>query len=102
MKKTQETLIELFNLDKMPPEKMVEMVDRLSKLVFQSVLVRVLPTLSEEDMKRYEELIESQEDGEAIFKFLENKVPDFGEIIKEEAEDLKLEIAEELTSAGLR
>ncbi len=54
MRTIKESLMDLFELDKMPPEKAAEMVDRLAKLVFQAVLVRVLPILSEEDLTEYE------------------------------------------------
>ena len=47
----KQTIVDLFELDKMAPEKAAEMIERLSKLVFQSVLVRSLPLLSEEDFK---------------------------------------------------
>ena len=50
----KQSIIDLFELDKMEPEKATEMVDRLAKLVFQAVLVRTLPLLSEEDFDKYE------------------------------------------------
>ena len=97
----KQTIIDLFELDKMTPEKAVEMVDRLAKLVFQSVLVRVLPMLSEEDFTAYEKIIDSKEDGTMLFKFLREKIPNFEEIIREEAEALRKELAGEFESAGI-
>ncbi|MFA6274330.1 MAG: DUF5663 domain-containing protein [Candidatus Paceibacterota bacterium] len=86
-------LIDLFHLDKLPPEKSVEMLDRLGKLIFQAVLVRVLPTLSEENFKKYEEMVDSKKtEGDEIFFFLREKVPDFDKIVAEESENLRLEL----------
>lgn len=97
----KQTIVDLFGLDKMAPEKAAEMVDRLGKLVFQSVLVRSLPLLSEEDFKGYEQIIDSKEGGEVLFKFLSEKVPDFETIVKEESESLRAEMASEFESAGV-
>lgn len=96
MNKTKETLFELFQLDKMPVEKAEEMLGRLAKLVFQAVLVRVLPILSEEDFVEYEKIVDSDKGADVLFKFLAEKVPDFDKIIQEEAELLRLELAEEI------
>lgn len=96
MSTIKENLFDLFGLDKMPPEKGLEMLNRLSKLVFQSVLVRVLPTLSEEDLNQYEKIVEGEEDGDVLFNFLREKVPDFEKIVNEEAEALRVELAGEL------
>jgi hypothetical protein len=96
----KETLFDLFQIDKMPPEKGTEMLDRLAKLVFQSVLVRVLPMLSEEDLTQYEKLVDSkEEDGNALFVFLSEKVPEFDKIIAEEAETLRKELSGELKNS---
>jgi len=47
MSTIKQTIVDLFELEKMTPEKAAEMVDRLSKLIFQAVLVRALPLLTE-------------------------------------------------------
>jgi hypothetical protein len=76
-------------------------VDRLGKLIFQAVLVRVLPILSEQDLAEYEKIVDSKEGGEVIFKFLGEKIPDFEKIIMEEAESLRAELAGEFKEAGI-
>lgn len=92
----KENLFDLFQLDRMPPEKGVEMLDRLAKLVFQGVLVRVLPMLSEEDLKKYEEIVDSKDGGDVLFSFLNEKVPEFDKIVAEESELLRLELSGKL------
>ena len=96
MSTIKENLFDLFQLDKMPPEKGAEMLDRLAKLVFQGVLVRVLPILSEEDLAQYEKIVDGEESGEILFSFLNEKVPDFDKIVAEEAEALRIELASDL------
>lgn len=95
MSNIKETLFDLFQLDRMPPEKGLEMLNSLSQLVFQSVLARVLPMLTEEEMQEYESIVEKKE-ADALFAFLNEKVPDFEKIVQEEAELLHLQLSEKL------
>jgi|SRR3989338_240147 len=101
MSTIKQTIVDLFELEKMTPEKAAEMVDRLSKLIFQAVLVRALPLLTETNMAEYERIVSSQEGGEMIFKFLGEKVPNFENIVKEESESLRAELAGEFKEAGV-
>jgi hypothetical protein len=101
MNTIKKTIEDLFELDKMSPEKSAEMANRMGKLIFQAVLVRVLPLLSEQDLTEYEKIVDSQEGGEAIFKFLGEKVSDFEKIIMEEAETLRAELAGEFKETGI-
>jgi hypothetical protein len=97
MNEIKKDLFELFELDKMPIEKAEETLNRLSGLVFQSVLMRSLPFLSEEDLAQYEKIVDSKEkDGADLFKFLGEKVPEFNKIILEETGSLRRELAGEL------
>lgn len=101
MSNIKKTILDLFELDKLPPDKAAEIVERLGKLVFQAVLVRVLPTLSKADMAEYDKTLEAREGGEAVLNFLGEKVPNFKEIVKEEVENLRTELAGEFKKAGV-
>lgn len=63
-----------------------------NELIFQAVLMRVLPTLSKEDIAQYEKMLNAGENGEKLLEFLKSKVSDFENIIKEEAEILRKEL----------
>lgn len=86
-------LFDLFELDKMPPEESTKMLDRLAKLVFQAVLIRALPLLSEEDFAKYEKMLDDKVEADVLFNFLTEKVPEFQKIITEEAGVLRREAA---------
>jgi len=93
MNPLKKDLFDLFQLNKMAPEKAEETLNRLAKLVFQSVLVRVLPLLDQEQMKEYDRIIDSKEDnGDELFRFLRDNTEDFDKIIEEEAENLRIEL----------
>ncbi len=91
MDNTKKELFDLFEIEKMDPLKGEELLNRMSKIIFQSVLVRVLPTLTEEQQAKYDEIIENGKE-EDLFLFLRDNVQDFDEIIKEEANILKKEL----------
>lgn len=97
----KKTLMDLFELEKLPPEKAAEMVERMAKLVFQAVLVRVLPTLSEKYLAEYEKIADGKEGAEVLFQFFIEKVPNFEKMIAEEAEGLREELALEFKTTGL-
>ncbi len=94
----KQTLIELFELDKMSPEKATETAERLAKLVMQAVLTRVLPMLSEENLQKYEDIIDTNQSPEILFDFLNSKVVNFQEILTEETESLHRELSGEMES----
>lgn len=96
MNTIKKDLFDLFQLNKMPPEKGAEMLDRLANLVFQAVLVRALPMLSEEDLSEYEKIVSGNEGGDTLFNFLSEKVPEFNKIIIEEIGVLKREATNKL------
>jgi len=100
MDKIKKDLFDLFQIDKLPIEKGIETLERLAKLVFQAVLVRTLPLLSEEELTEYEK-IAGEGEVDVLLKFLTEKVPEFEEIIMEEAENLRAELAGEFETVGI-
>lgn len=97
MNDIKKDLFDLFQLDKMPPEKGEEMLGRLASLVFQAVLIRSLPLLNEENLAEYERITASDdEDGASLFLFLSQKVPNFSQIVTEEALLLKKGMEEKI------
>lgn len=97
----QRTLIDLFDLDKLPPEKAAETLGKLGKLIFQGVLIRVLPSLSEEQLAEYDRIIESEEGFDRLLFFFLEQVDDFDEVVREEAESFRRDAAEVLNHLGM-
>ena len=94
--KINKNVISMFGIDKMPEEKQEEMINRIGKIIFQSVLIKVLPLLSKEDMAEYEKLVEKETMPDDILDFFFKKVPSFFEIIVEESEKIRKETEEVL------
>ena len=88
-KKIRENIIVMFGIDKMPEEKREEVINSIGKIIFQGVLIRVLPLLEESDLKEYEKLVENETPPDELMGFFIEKVPGFLEIVNDEVENFK-------------
>ena len=87
-------------INNLPVEKQKEAMERLGVIVYQEVMLRVLDILTENDKNEFEKLIEEDPKPETLFDFLANKIPNLGEIVKEEAEKLREEVTEIMNEIG--
>jgi len=85
----KQNIIELFEIEKLPEVEQEEAINKISKVIFEAVLLRVLPTMSEEDLAEYEKLLESGVAPDALFDFFFSKIPDFFKIVAEESESFR-------------
>lgn len=93
-KEVRENIIELFNIKELPEDKQEETINRIGGIIFQSVLMRVLPMLSEEELADYEKLLDNNVAPDELMNYFGEKVPNFLEIIKEESENFQKEATE--------
>lgn len=90
----RDNIITLFEIDKLPEDQQEETIARIGKIIFQSVLIRVLPLLQEEDLAQYEKLVESAASPDVLLDFFFDKVPSFLEIVAQESENFRKDSAE--------
>lgn len=93
----QESIIAMFGIDKLPEDRQEEITARIGEIIFQAVLIRILPLLEEEDLKKYEKLIDTKVPPEELMDFFFEIVPGFLDIIFEEAENLRKDASEVLS-----
>ena len=93
-------IVLILGINALPVEKQKEAMERLGVIVYQEVMLRVLDILTEEDKDEFEKLIEKDPNPETLFGFLSEKLPDFEEIVREEAEKLREESAEIIGEIG--
>ena len=94
--KIRKNIITLFEIEKLPEDKQEETIARIGNIIFQSVLIRTLPLLKEEELTQYEKLLEDKVGPEALLDFFFEKVPSFLQIITEESENFRKESEEVL------
>lgn len=90
----REDIITLFNIKDLPEDKQEETINRIGTIIFQNVLMRTLPMLSEEDLAKYEELLEKNSSPEDLMDFFGDRIPTFLEIVKEESISFREQAAE--------
>jgi hypothetical protein len=81
----REDIITLFKIKDLPEDKQEETINRIGSIIFQNVLMRTLPMLNEEDLAKYEELLEKNSSPEDLMDFFGDRIPTFLEIVKEES-----------------
>lgn len=83
-------VIEEWRLGSLTRDKQVEMVDRIGHILYQAILVRSLDILSEKEQEEFDDLLD--EDGttpQEVLGFLNNKIPTFEALVREEKEKVK-------------
>jgi len=93
-------IVVTLGINTLPAEKQKEAMERLGSIVYQEVMLRVLDILNDEDKDVFEKMVEKDPNPEILFEFLSNKIPNFSEIVKEEAENLREESAEIMSEIG--
>jgi hypothetical protein len=86
---TRQTIIDMFNLGSLDPERQEEMVLKLGELVFEAALARALSGMEEADRIALEAKIDDKLSPEAFLAMVNEKVPNFQEILSEELTELK-------------
>lgn len=95
-----DNIIKILGIDALPTDQQKEAMERLGALVYQEVMLRVLDIMSEEDKDAFEKLIAQNPYPEIMFTFLEEKVQNIDDIVKEEAEKLRTESADIMSEIG--
>lgn len=98
--KINNNVIHTLGIDALPIEKQKEAMERLGAIVYQEVMLRVLELMNEEDKDAFEKLVSTNQDPEAMFTFLAEKIPNIEAIVGEEAEKLRTESGDIMSEIG--
>jgi len=83
-------IIKEWGLGSLPEAKQLEIVERLGRLMYQSILVKSLDILSEKEQTEFDLLLdENTTTPEDALKFLASKIPTFDLLLTEEKQKLK-------------
>jgi len=93
----RENIITMFEINKLPEDKQEETINRIGKIIFQSVLMRVLPLMEEEDLKEYEAMLDRGVSPDELMDFFFTKIPNFLMIVSEETENFRKEAGEAMS-----
>ncbi len=88
----EEDIFEILGLDKMPEKDQDELRMRMLDVVNNRVLLRIGDILSDEEMKEFEKVLDSNDD-QKVRDFLTGKKIDISKLIVEETLVFKSELA---------
>lgn len=97
-------LITGLGIDKLPPEKQADLLLKIGETIFQAVITRVIEELSDEDRTAFDLLLDERkekDDDDAIFTFLQSKLPHLDQIVNEEIAEFKKESIETIEALSL-
>ncbi len=91
----KDNLIKDLGLDLLPEEDQEQALLTVGRIIFQSVLIRVLERLSEKEKTEFEKILkEKQDDEEAVYAFLQEKIPNLNDVVTEEVAKFKTDAGE--------
>lgn len=79
-------LIATYNLGDLPKDDQDDVLNKISELIYQAVLLRALPLLSDKQQDEFEKLLDNDAEPEELMAFFSKNVPGFEAIVKEEVE----------------
>lgn len=86
----QRDLFKELKLDDISYEERMGVLDDMSRVVVQGIWIRILENLNNEDQVALEKVLdESDEHPEQIMIFLQEKIPNLSDLIKEEIANYK-------------
>lgn len=86
-------LIKELGLEKLPEKEQKELLEKMGKVVYEKILIKVIEKLTDDEASKLTELLEEKKI-EEFGKYLDEKVPDSGSIIKEEVEKFREKMIE--------
>ena len=87
-------ILEILGLTNLPKERQAEIIGKMTELVQKRAMLRAIEGLKGKDLEDAKKIF-SEADPQEILDFIAERIPNFNEILKEEVEKLKIEMATE-------
>lgn len=87
----QKNIIKDLGIDKFPQEQQEKMLLSIGRIIYQSVLLRVMGELNDKEKEEFEKLLTGQVEEEKVLNFLAEKIPNLNEVVEEEVAKFKKE-----------
>jgi len=84
----QKNITKELGLENLPEDKKEEVYLRVSKIIYQNIMIRVVEILDEEQKDEFNKLLDedsqTEEESDKILEFLRFKIENFDDIVSEE------------------
>ncbi|MFA6252023.1 MAG: hypothetical protein WCX74_01330 [Candidatus Paceibacterota bacterium] len=84
-------IIQELNLENLSEDEQVEMISEMSDVVYEKIILKILEKLSDEDSVVLTNLLSAEKFDEAT-DFINEKIPNFEEVMDEEITDFQDEL----------
>ncbi len=88
----KKNILEELGLAGLPPERQKELLNKMGDLIQRRVLLQVIESLSSGDKQEFSQFLSQENDGQAVYRFLLNKVPNIEELTDNEIVKFKQEV----------
>lgn len=85
-------IIEELGLNDLPQEKQEELVLKMTEVLLKRIFLNVMEKLSESDQDAYVKMIDEKSEPETMETFLQGKIKNYDEMVKEVIEQFKEEM----------
>jgi len=90
MNPIKENIIKDLGLESLSEEEREVRLSQVGLLIYQNVLMRIMETMSDENIDEFEKLLDKNAGPSEVFTFLKNKVEDFEKIVSAESEKFRI------------
>jgi len=85
-------IFEELKIENLSDEEKADFLARAGELLQKRILLRIIDSMNEKEQEEFEKFLEKETNQEKINQYLEEKVPNLEEIIKEETEAMRKDI----------
>ena len=96
----RDALIKTYHLESLPEEQQNDMIEKIGGLIFQAVLIRIAPQLTDTQQKELEMILDNDATPDELMGYLDRTVHNFSGIVAEEAENFKKESEAVMSQIG--
>lgn len=94
-KNLKDIILESFDFAGVMGEEQEQMINELAKIAMDRTVIRALDKMSEEEVDAFASTMDNNAKPEEVFGYLENKVPSFYDMLREEVARLQVLVSNE-------
>ncbi len=88
-----QNIFTLLGLDGLPENRKAQLLERMTTLVQKRLALRLIDSLSQEDGRKFEELLQTHRmDDPEVANFFQTRLPDINTLLQEEIAGVKKEL----------
>lgn len=83
--KMHSALIKALHIEALDEVKQIEMIESMGAIIYQGAIMKALDTINGDQLTEFEKLTDKNPAPDQIFAFFREKIPNFDDLIQEEA-----------------